>query len=88
MMHNLWDPFLSHIVERSWRVDIKANKEDIGLWIGEWPQSVIVFLGVESVSVSTYGNRSLELLRSSYTSSLHYFLSDKSPGQQYPRGQG
>lgn len=49
MVVNLWEPLLAHVLEGSWGGDGEADEEDIGLWVGEWAQAVVILLsgGIE-----------------------------------------
>lgn len=45
----LGEPFLANVLERCRGGDAEANEEDIGLWVGQGSQSVVIFLtgGIE-----------------------------------------
>lgn len=44
MVVHLWDPFLPHVLEGWRRRYTEANKEDIGLGVRQWPETVIILL--------------------------------------------
>ena len=49
MVVNLWEPLFADVLEGGWRRDGEADEEDVGLWVGEWTQAVVIFLsgGIE-----------------------------------------
>lgn len=44
MVVDLWEPLLADVFERGWRGDGEADKEDVGLWVGERAQTVVILL--------------------------------------------
>ena len=44
MVVHLWEPLLADVFERGWGGDGEADKEDVGLWVGEWAQTVVILL--------------------------------------------
>lgn len=44
VMVNLWEPLLADVFERGWGCHGEADKEDVGLWVGERAQTVIILL--------------------------------------------
>lgn len=44
MVVDLWKPLLADVFERGWRGDREADEEDVGLWVGERAQAVIILL--------------------------------------------
>jgi len=43
-MIDFWKPLCSDVIKRRWADDREADEEDVGLGVGEWSQSVVIFL--------------------------------------------
>jgi len=39
-----WIYLLLNVIKRIWRVDGKADQNDMGVWVGERPKTIIIFL--------------------------------------------
>lgn len=35
---------LLNVVQRIWRINGKTNEDDVGVWVAEWAEAVVVFL--------------------------------------------
>ena len=41
---DLREPLLAHVLEGGWGGDGEADEEDVGLWVGEWAQTIVILL--------------------------------------------
>lgn len=44
MVMYFWEPFFAYVLERGRGCDTKADKEDIGLGVGQGAETIVVFL--------------------------------------------
>lgn len=44
MVVDLREPLLADVFERGWRGNGEADKENVGLWVGERAQTVVILL--------------------------------------------
>lgn len=54
------DPLFLHVVEGIWRVDSEADEDDVGVWVGQRSQSVVVFLA-SSIPESQLADAAVDL---------------------------
>lgn len=43
-MKDLRDPLLLDVVKGIWGVDGEANQDNVGVWVGEWAKTIVIFL--------------------------------------------